>query len=513
MSAQALGGGMTGAGIEASAWRRHLIALAAVAALILLFYRRDAAAIVTIWWTSSTFEHCLVILPIVGWLVWQRLPALAGVTPRGWALPLLWTVAGALGWLVGEAAGVAVARHLGLAMMMQGAVAALLGRGATAALAFPLGYALFLVPLGDGLVPALQTLTARICMALLHVARVPATLDGVFITTPAGWFKVAEACSGAKFLIAMIALGVLVAHLGFLSWRRRAGFLALCVMAPILANGLRAFGTVWVAQRVGARAASGFDHVVYGWIFFGLVIAGVLAVSWRFFDRPADAPPVDIETVARQERAQGKTLALVPAAAGVLLIAVAAPSWAVLIQARGVAPVAATAHLPRVAGWTAIPETGAPAWRPRFDGADRLLTGRYRDASGAEVDLAVALYASQGEGRELVGYAHGAADPMGDWSWAHDLPAPADARAETIEASGKISRTVVSRYVVAGLVTGSAPRVKLATLERRLFGGDQRAAAVLVSAEERRGGRAAVDRFLAAIGPARPLVDAIATGR
>jgi EpsI family protein len=397
--------------------------------------------------------------------------------------------------------------------LLQGAVAVLLGRGAAAALMFPLGYALFLVPAGDGVVPALQTLTARMCMALLHLVHVPARLDGVFITTPAGWFKVAEACSGAKFLIAMIALGVLVAHLGFLSRRRRAAFLALCVVAPILANGVRAFGTIWVAQYTGAKAASGFDHIVYGWIFFGLVIAGVLALSWYFFDRPADAPPIDAEIVAGQERAQKTTLGLVPATAAVLLIAVAAPSWAALIQSQGATPIAATAHLPSVAGWAPLTEAATPDWKPRFDGADRLLTGRYRDATGAEVDLAVALYASQSDGRELVGYAHGAVDPDGDWSWAHDLPRPVDAKAETIEASGQVSRTVISRYVVDDYVTGSPLRVKLATLEHRLFGGGQRAAAVLVSAEDRRGGRAAVDRFLAALGPAGPLVDRIAMGR
>jgi exosortase A len=513
MNAQALGSDAVVTPREPSIWQRRLGGLGLVTALILLFYRRDATAIAEIWWTASTFEHCLVIVPLLGWLVWQRLPVLAGVTPRGWAVPLLWVGAGALGWLVGDAAGVSVARHLGLLMILQGAVAVLLGRGAAAALLFPLGYALFLVPAGDGLVPGLQTLTARMCMALLHLVHVPATLDGVFITTPAGWFKVAEACSGAKFLIAMIALGVLVAHLGFTSWRRRAGFLALCVVAPVFANGLRAFATIWVAQYTGVKAASGFDHVVYGWIFFAIVIALVLAASWRFFDRPADAPPVDADAVARQERAQRHALGLVPACLATLLIAAAAPSWAALIRSRGVEPIAAGAHLPAVAGWTPVAATGEPGWRPRFDGADRLLTGRYRDVTGAEVDLAVALYAAQDEGRELVGYAHGAVDPAGDWSWAANLPAPANARAERIEAPGKVTRTVVSTYVVDGLVTGSAGRVKLATLEHRLFGGNQRAAAVLVSAEDRRGGRAAVDRFLAAIGGVGPLADRIAAGR
>ena len=225
-------------------WRAHLLVLGLVVAGMLALFACDAGDMATIWWTSSTYEHCLVILPIIGWLVWQRRDALAEVQPRAWPLPLIWVAVGALSWLVGEAAGVALARHLGIVLMLQGAVAVMLGRGATAALLFPLFYALFLVPAGDMLVPPLQTLTARMCMLLLELVHVPAHLDGVFLTTPAGWFKVAEACSGAKFLIAMIALGALVAHLGFRSWRRRALFMGPCVVVPVLANGVRAFATI-----------------------------------------------------------------------------------------------------------------------------------------------------------------------------------------------------------------------------------------------------------------------------
>jgi exosortase len=101
---------------------------------------------------------------------------------------------------------------------------------------------LFLVPFGDELIPALQTVTARIVMVLLHLAGIPATLDGVFITVPAGYFKVAEACSGVKFLIAMIAYGVLVCQVCFRSWPRRVAFMALSLVVPILANGVRAWG-------------------------------------------------------------------------------------------------------------------------------------------------------------------------------------------------------------------------------------------------------------------------------
>ena len=60
--------------------------------------------------------------------------------------------------------------------------------------------------------------------------------------------------------------------------------------ASILANGVRAWGTIFVAQYVGAERAGGFDHIVYGWVFFAVVIAAVLGVAWRYFERePAEA--------------------------------------------------------------------------------------------------------------------------------------------------------------------------------------------------------------------------------
>ena len=95
------------------------------------------------------------------------------------------------------------------------AIAALLGASliatVIAGLLFPLSYMLFLVPFGDELIPALQTITARLTVALTHLSGIKADIDGVFINTPVGLFEVAEACSGVKFLIAMAALAVRVA--------------------------------------------------------------------------------------------------------------------------------------------------------------------------------------------------------------------------------------------------------------------------------------------------------------
>ena len=61
--------------------------------------------------------------------------------------------------------------------------------------------------------------------------------------------------------------------------------MALCLVAPILANGVRAFGTIYAAHLTSVEAATGFDHLIYGWFFFAFVMLSVMGVSWKFFDR------------------------------------------------------------------------------------------------------------------------------------------------------------------------------------------------------------------------------------
>ena len=275
------------------AWRTPLLhlALASLGLVALLFGEWSAMA--RQWWDSSTYNHILLIPPILAWLVWLRAPALARLTPQAWWPGFALLAAGLLAWLAGTAAGVNLVSQFGAVVLLLAAVVTLLGPRVTAGLLFPLGYMLFLVPFGDEIVPMLQAITAKLAVALTHASGVPATVDGVFIDTPAGLFEVAEACSGVKFLVAMIALGSLAAHLGFKTWQRRALFMAAAVIVPVLANGVRAWGTIYIAQSQGIEFAAGFDHIVYGWIFFAVVMGALLAGAWRFFDRAPDDPPVD----------------------------------------------------------------------------------------------------------------------------------------------------------------------------------------------------------------------------
>ncbi|WP_052071749.1 exosortase A [Sphingopyxis sp. MWB1] len=485
-----------------SLWQRHLTALVFLTAFILLLFWRDATDMAGIWWDSSTFTHCLIMLPMIGWLVHQRMPQLRRLTP-GWCWPaLVWMAGAGLVWLVGAAAGVGLFRQLGLILMLQGAVAATLGEKLVRGLFFPLAYALLLVPFGEELVPLLQNFTAHISVALLHLTGLEADMQGVFITTRAGFFEVAEECSGVNFLIAMLAYAVFAAHLCFRGMRRRVIFVLCALAATIIANALRAYGTMLAAEIWGIERAGGMDHIIYGWFFFGLVILLVMLVARRWFDRPADDVALDASGLESAPRFTAPARIILPLAFAVPLFFT---GWSALVGARA-APLADPFSVAPPPGWsvTAPPQTG---WTPRFDGADARFIGHFAGPDGARVTVALAGYERQAEGREVAAFGQGAIDPDSRWAWSATLDPVDGAKTERLLHPGPLLRDAATFYVVNGKATGSARHAKLGQLRARLLGGDPRALSLIVSAEADAGGRDAVAAFLSAAGGAQAIAD------
>jgi exosortase A len=482
-------------------WLRHALALAVVAALILLTFRSDVADLAHIWWRSTTFGHCLFIGPVIAWLVWQRRTELAQLTPTSWWPGLALVAVGGFGWLMGDAASVAFARQLGLVMILQGGVLTILGPNVARALLFPLAYAFFLVPFGAGLEPPLQTVTVAIVMPLLHLVGVPAVVDGVLIHAGRYYFEVAEACSGAKFVIAMVAFGVLVANLCFVSWWRRAVFLVVSIVIPVIANGFRAFGTIWAADLPSVEAATGIDHIVYGWVFFAMVMAGVLAIGWRWFDRAPDDPAFD---PARLQAIPGHRTDLAIATALILATVAAFPAWSAAIAGRAQS-LPAHIDLPEIAGWHRVPVSIRAPWTPYYPGADHYLFGRYADVSGVQVNMSIAVFGSQREGKELIAYGTGVLREEDRWVRVADLPEIAAGSVMRITAPGPVERIVATWYRVGDTTTQDETLVKIETMKARLFGGPQRAVAIHLSVEG--ADPRPITRFLAALRPIAPVAD------
>ena len=157
-----------------------------------------------------------------------------------------------------------------------------LGKRLWWAMAGPLLYLYFLVPFGEFLTPKLQDITTWFIRHGLEILGIPAYIDGYIIEIPQGTFFVAEACAGLRFLIASIAFGCLYALMMYRSPVRRGVFILVSIIVPIIANGFRGIGIVYLGYLLGGAQAAAADHMIYGWVFFSAVILLLIALGLPF---------------------------------------------------------------------------------------------------------------------------------------------------------------------------------------------------------------------------------------
>jgi exosortase A len=262
--------------------REPLPALVLGLVVLGLAFHEEVTSAVSVWYDSTAYSHCFFVIPIAAYLVWDRRHSVGGVPiePLPWAALLALPLGFA--WLVAERLGIMEGRQLVAMTLVEVLLLAVLGWRMCWALAAPLLYLYFLVPFGAFLTPKLQDFTAGFINVGLDFIQIPYDTNGYTIEIPEGRFYVAEACAGLRFLIASIAFGALYACLIYRSFTRRAVFMLASIIIPIIANGFRALGIVVLGHLLGSAQAAAADHILYGWLFFSIVILLLIMAGLPF---------------------------------------------------------------------------------------------------------------------------------------------------------------------------------------------------------------------------------------
>jgi EpsI family protein len=278
----------------------------------------------------------------------------------------------------------------------------------------------------------------------------------------------------------------------------------------------------------GNQLAAGVDHIIYGWVFFGLVIGGMFMIGARWAQpqpAAAAAPP------AAAAGARG-SLDAAPWVVAAVLIGLMVGTQGLLGALYRTAPRAAPElALPAVwgEGWAAT--TPLSDWQPAYRKPSATAGRSYADRSGAAVAVWVGYYRDQDHERKLVTSTNGPVEIASDAAWAQvdqgsiTIAGPsgplvlrtADLRRFTLAGPASAPRLRVWQlYWVGGRwVSGDLPARLLQVFHRLLGQGDDGAVVFVYCAQDDAQASQAADarlqRFMA--GGLAPLAQALEAAR
>jgi len=387
---------------------KSLVGATVAFGIALLFMWPTARSIVQIWNSSDTFTHGYLVLPVFIYMVWHNRQALALCTGKTeWRVIPLIALFSAL-WLVSQQAGIQVAEHTALVVILILTIWAVTGNEIAKTIRYPLAFLIFLAPIGDELVPSLMELTADVTVWAIVASGIPVHREGLYFSLPSGNWSVVEACSGIRYLIASVVLGSVYAYLNYRSYKRRLLFLFISVLVPIIANAARAYLIVMLGHLSGNELATGVDHLVYGWLFFGIVMFAMFSLGATFSETDATK---DQRTTANFDHIDpAKSVDNRSSHIGffaVLLFALAAaPAWSSVIKNKKSQVVKNLTNeqieniLPKSQETQA--GTNSEKWEPIVQGYAQKIDRIYLTSSRAKVRAMAFVYLDQSQGQEMI---------------------------------------------------------------------------------------------------------------
>lgn len=465
---------------------------------------------VSIWNSDSAYNHGYFIVPIACYMAWERRHRLAGLVVAPYWPGLFLVIGFSAVWLAARGASIMEGEQIAYVGMVQGLILTVLGRKVFRAQLLPILYLWLMVPTGGFLIPGLQTIATWLTMQLLQLTSIPFFVEQFYFQLPVGLFFVAPGCSGLNFLLAALALSIIYAELMYVGWQRKLICIMVWLGVAILANGVRIFGILVLAEITDRQLAIVDDHILYGWGFFFIILIGLMYVGRRFSNMPplseAGAEQAWLPAGAASV-GQFAVAAAVPAMLATLMI-----GYGLVVFSDGVKQAGLTITPPQIgAGWNMRTELGYS--EHTFPNADARRVWKFEN-DGTEVNLFVAYYDAQWDGHEAVADNHNILGMQEMKITSRATPSPvlnAQSRRVTEEtvAASRNDILIWRWYCAAGTFTSSPLEVRLRTSLGRALRQDNSAVVFTLFAIEREDMRDKMTSVMEAIRVAAPGLTAL----
>ncbi len=277
-----------------TAWLRAGLMLLPLAAM----YYDTFLKILADWWQDPNNSHGLLIPPLALYFAWNKRHRFSAEPESpATAAGLILVFGSLLVYFVGRLGAEFFLTRTSAIGLVAGLLLFFHGWRRFRVMAFPLFFLLLAVP-----IPALifntvsiplQGLASEASAGLLNFCDVPVLREGNVLQLASTSLGVAEACSGLRSLVSLIALAVILGYLRWSGLGQRFLLIAMSVPVALLLNVVRITITGFIAENWSVKYAMGFFHEFSGWVVFVVafgILYGISALVQRFWPSP---PPQD----------------------------------------------------------------------------------------------------------------------------------------------------------------------------------------------------------------------------
>jgi exosortase D (VPLPA-CTERM-specific) len=278
--------------------------------LLVALYWKIVPPMIQQWSQDENYSHGFIVPLIAGYFVYLRWDELKATQVARCNAALSVILFGLLELMTGWLGTEYFSMRSSLIVILAGVVLYLFGRGVFKIVLFPLAYLFFMVPIPyiiyDAAAFPLKIFVTKVSVATLKAIGIVVMREGNIIMFPDLTLEVADACSGIRSLISLLALAVAYAFFLRISPLRRLLLICAAVPIAIITNSIRVIVTGILAQHWGAKAAEGFFHEFAGLVVFALAMALLVSLGALLARGTAGAPGLAPPRTAPDRLAGGR---------------------------------------------------------------------------------------------------------------------------------------------------------------------------------------------------------------